>query len=205
MAASSSTSLLNTSWLLGAAAAGTAEDDTRAENDDLAWRAALAELGPRLLLFARQWVRCPADAEDIVQDAFVRCWRRHRARAAESPALFFAAVRSSALDFLRREQRRQTREAKAAEEAAPLLPSATTPSFESTTAAEDSAARTAVLEAALGTLPVEQREVLVLKIWSELTFADIAAVLGIKPDTAASRFRYALAALRKQLSPSSVD
>lgn len=196
---SSTTSLLNASWLLGTAAtAAGAADGTRAENDDLAWRAALAELGPRLLLFARQWVRCPADAEDIVQDAFVRCWRRHRASAAESSALFFAAVRSSALDFLRREQRRQTREARAVEETAPLFAAAAA-------GAEDSAERSAALEAALETLPVEQREVLVLKIWSELTFADIAAVLGIKPDTAASRFRYALHALRKQLVPSSAD
>ena len=36
-----------------------------------------------------------------------------------------------------------------------------------------------------------------MKIWNELTFAEIADVLGISQNTAASRYRYALAALKK--------
>lgn len=55
------------------------------------------------------------------------------------------------------------------------------------------------LAAAVDQLPVEQREVLVMKIWNELTFAEIATVLGISGNTAASRYRYALAALKKAL------
>jgi len=42
--------------------------------------------------------------------------------------------------------------------------------------------------------------VLVMKIWDELTFAEIGQALGISPNTAASRYRYALAALKKDLS-----
>jgi RNA polymerase sigma-70 factor (ECF subfamily) len=41
--------------------------------------------------------------------------------------------------------------------------------------------------------------VLALKIWGELTFGQIAVQLEISPNTAASRYRYALAALRKDL------
>ena len=55
------------------------------------------------------------------------------------------------------------------------------------------------LVAALDLLPNEQREVLTLKIWSEFTFAEIASALGISQNTAASRYRYALAALKKNL------
>jgi len=36
-----------------------------------------------------------------------------------------------------------------------------------------------------------------MKVWNELTFADIATVLEISPNTAASRYRYALVALKK--------
>jgi len=43
------------------------------------WKVCFASLAPGLLLFARQWVRSRADAEDIVQEAFVRIWRRHHA------------------------------------------------------------------------------------------------------------------------------
>jgi hypothetical protein len=39
-------------------------------------RVVFSEVAPGLPLFARQWTRSPADAEDIVQEAFVKFWRR---------------------------------------------------------------------------------------------------------------------------------
>ena len=57
------------------------------------------------------------------------------------------------------------------------------------------------LVAALDHLPRDQREVLVMKIWNELTFAEIAEALGISQNTAASRYRYGLAALKKTYQP----
>ena len=53
---------------------------------------------------------------------------------------------------------------------------------------------------ALAALPTEQREVIVMKIWGGLTFKGIGNVLRISPNTAASRYRYALEALRSHLS-----
>jgi len=55
------------------------------------------------------------------------------------------------------------------------------------------------LERALAALPEEQREVLTMKIDGELTFEQIAAALGVSPNTAASRYRYALEKLRSAL------
>ncbi|MFK8113261.1 MAG: RNA polymerase sigma factor [Rubripirellula sp.] len=52
---------------------------------------------------------------------------------------------------------------------------------------------------ALRSLPTEQSEVVVLKIWEELTFAQIADVLELSPSTAASRYRYAIAKLTEKL------
>jgi RNA polymerase sigma-70 factor (ECF subfamily) len=52
------------------------------------------------------------------------------------------------------------------------------------------------LRRALGKLPDDQREVIVLHVWGELTFSEIAALLGVSSNTAASRYRYALAKLR---------
>ena len=46
-----------------------------------------------------------------------------------------------------------------------------------------------------------QREVIVLKIWGDLTFAQIAQTLGESINTVASRYRYALEALRKHIKP----
>ena len=46
-------------------------------------------------------------------------------------------------------------------------------------------------------LPPKQREVIVMKIDGDLTFTEIAGVLGVSANTAASRYRYALAKLRR--------
>ena len=55
------------------------------------------------------------------------------------------------------------------------------------------------LRRALAELPDDQREVTVLHIWGELTFAQIADLLTISANTAASRYRYALARLRESM------
>src|SRR5205814_7281250 len=72
------------------------------------WKVCFSELAPGLVLFARQWVRSPADAEDVVQDAFVRFWRRNL--SIKNRALLYAAVRSAALDLIRRDSRQSRRE-----------------------------------------------------------------------------------------------
>ena len=68
--------------------------------------------------------------------------------------------------------------------------------------ANDEAARVA---AALGRLPREQREVVVLKTYGQLTFKEIAESLDLSINTAMSRHRYALEALRKDLVPEGVQ
>jgi RNA polymerase sigma-70 factor, ECF subfamily len=153
------------------------------------WKSCFSEVAPGLLLFARQWVRSAADAEDVVQEAFVKFWRRNY--KIDNRALLYAAVRSIALDVIRRDRRRARREASVFAEAEPAIE----PQFEW----EDEAQ--SALAAAVDSLPHDQREVLVLKIWNELTFSEIASALGISQNTAASRYRYALACLRKSLQP----
>jgi RNA polymerase sigma-70 factor, ECF subfamily len=61
------------------------------------------------------------------------------------------------------------------------------------------------LRHALAILPEDQREVVVLHIWGELTFAQIADLLDISSNTAASRYRYALAKLRGTMLPAPND
>ena len=57
------------------------------------------------------------------------------------------------------------------------------------------------LAEALGELPAEQRAVVHLKLWEGLTFEEIAAVLDLSANTAASRYRYGLDKLRGRLRP----
>ena len=161
-------------------------ESARPEDD---WQTCFTQLGPALLLFARRWTNCRAEAEDIVQEAFVRFWRRQH--SISNRALLYATVRSTALDRLRSDQRRARREAAVALDGAQHLE----PQF--TTVDEGQRMLTAAVER----LPNEQREVVILKIWNEFTFAEIGSVLEISQNTAASRYRYALGALKKILQP----
>ncbi|MGI9470051.1 MAG: RNA polymerase sigma factor [Rubripirellula sp.] len=52
---------------------------------------------------------------------------------------------------------------------------------------------------ALRTLPTDQSEVVVLKIWEEMKFVEIGQILEISPSTAASRYRYAMEKLEEKL------
>ena len=51
----------------------------------------------------------------------------------------------------------------------------------------------------LAELPVEQREVIVLKIWQDCTFEEIGGLLEISPNTAAGRYRYGVQKIKNQL------
>ena len=162
-------------------------------NDTTDWSGWLDRHGPALLLLARQWAPSHADAEDVVQEAFVRFWRS-RDRARDPLAYLFACVKSSARDWVRGESRRERREI-----------AASVPEVEPAFAGPaEQAERRGAVEGALRELPEEQREVLVMKIWGELTFPQIGEALGIPANTAASRYRYALDKLRERLAEESI-
>jgi len=55
------------------------------------------------------------------------------------------------------------------------------------------------LESALRNLPPEQREVVHLKVYEAMTFEQIGAAMEIPPNTAASRYRYAMEKLRRYM------
>jgi RNA polymerase sigma-70 factor, ECF subfamily len=163
--------------------------------DGTTWQRMLHQCGDGLFLYARQLCRNDADAADVVQEAFLRVWRKHANNGVtepDLPALCYSAVRYTVLDRQRQAARRWRREVAAGEtlyEQPPL--------FESSLEKAEEQAR---LETAIRELPVEQREVLTLKIWGELTFQQIATVTDESPNTVASRYRLALAALRQQLA-----
>ena len=153
------------------------------------WAVWLDRHGAALVLLARQWVASRADAEDVVQEAFVRFWRS-RHRVAEPVAYLYACVKRCALDWQRGRGRQIRREQAVAR------PEAEGPF----TGPMEESERRAAIASALRGLPEDQREVLVMKVWGALTFAQIAQVLQVSANTAASRYRYALAKLREQLA-----
>jgi RNA polymerase sigma-70 factor, ECF subfamily len=153
------------------------------------WTAWLDEHITTLILLARQWVPARTDAEDVVQEAFIRFWRS-RHRVSDPAGFFYACVKNVAIDW-QRNQKRQTRrdEAVARKEPATLF-----------VGPLEHSERRRAIEFALGGLPINQREVLVMRIWGDLSFSQIGAALKISDNTAKSRYRYALAKLSEQLA-----
>ncbi|MEM7387843.1 MAG: sigma-70 family RNA polymerase sigma factor, partial [Verrucomicrobiota bacterium] len=84
-----------------------------AENDPQVWKAWYEEHGARLLLYSRQQTRSGADAEDVLQDAFVRMWKTaEKEPSLGLPNLPFAytSIRRCAIDHARKTDRRKNRE-----------------------------------------------------------------------------------------------
>lgn len=153
------------------------------------WEQWLVQHGPALLLFARQQCRCEADAQDLVQEAILESWRRQGGEASPPVALVFATIRRRAVDLARSTKRRAVREATVQAEAELTW-------FDSSPEERE---WSQILQQAMGTLPEIYRQVVTLKTWGELTFAEIAVALEIPANTAASRYRYALDTLRQLL------
>ena len=147
-----------------------------------------------LFAFLLNLTRDEADTRDLLQEIFVKL-AREPARLAGvrvERAFLVQLAHNAAIDLLRRRgTRERTKENFAAEMISPFAP-ATEPDEEMFRQA---------LAAALAALPAEQRAVVHLKLWGDLTFAEIAAALEIPPNTAASRYRYGLDKLRDQLRP----
>lgn len=162
------------------------------------WKQTFNQVAPQLVLYARQLVPSKADAEDVVQMAFVRWWRRFPDGDSAHIPLLYAAVRTIALDQRRSDTRRVNREARSDI----AVPHENAPAFDPQPGQQEIAS---IVEKALQDLPAQQREVVTLKLWGNLTFNEIAAMTGESINTIAGRYRYALQALHRKLAPLKED
>jgi RNA polymerase sigma-70 factor (ECF subfamily) len=142
------------------------------------------EHGAVLLLFAISISRDRGRAQDAVHQVFLRMLEHRKLDdIGDVKAYLFTSVRNCILN----DHKASQRNAALNEESAWFDP----PHRDYTAELN--------LRRALDSLPDDQRQVLVLHVWAELTFLQTAEVLGISSNTAASRYRYALANLRESM------
>ena len=131
---------------------------------------------------------CSGLAEDAVHEAFVRLCGRREKPAGSLVAYVFAAVRNAAVDCRRREKREQ--------EVTETLFAEARSEEKSQSAMNDNAMR---LRREIESLDKDTREIIVMKIFGELTFEEIGSVLTIPAATIATRYRRALTTLEERL------
>lgn len=144
--------------------------------------------------YALNLTRNEADAHDLLQEVFLKL-----AQQAESleplrhPRSYLLRLAHNLLvdQFRRQSTRQHAADALASDEARLFAP----------TPDPDEAVFRQTLALALAELPPEQRAVVHLKLWENMTFEAIGAVLGIPPNTAASRYRYGIDKLQARLRP----
>lgn len=137
-----------------------------------------------LLLFAAALIGEHSRAQDAVHQVFLRLLETRKLRdALDVKAYLFTCVRNAALNDRKARQRDVVLDPDCAWFEPP----------------HRDFAEELHLRRALWALPEDQREVIVLHIWGDLTFSQVAEVVGISANTAASRYRYALARLREAM------
>lgn len=139
--------------------------------------------GPALVLYARQWCAAP---EDVVQNAMLKLIVLSQ-EPRDVVAWLYRVVRNGAIDAGRSERRRQRHESAVARPDHWFV--------ESDVNGIDAARAVAALQR----LPEEQREVIVARLWGDLSFEQIAELAGCSSSTAFRHFSAAIAALREEL------
>lgn len=155
-------------------------EDNRAEIESL-----YRQHGAALLLFASAITGERSRAQDAVHQVFLKLLANgNLSGAQDKKAYLFACTRNAVLNERKFQDRHEPLEADAAWFSPP----------------DRDLAGERDLRRGLAALPNDQREIVVLHIWGDLTFAQIADLLRISPNTAASRYRYALRKLREEMS-----
>ena len=146
-----------------------------------------------LFAFLLNFLRNEQDARDLLQEVFVRIARQPGLlrRSRDERTYLLGLAHNAAVDWMRRRAAREKYHERSAGLAA-VFAASDNPDEEKFREA---------LSQALAKLPEEQRAVVHLKLWEDLTFEQIAETLAISPNTAASRYRYGLDKLRDHLRP----
>lgn len=142
--------------------------------------------GARLVLYARQWLD-RSEAEDVVQDAFISLLTAHQ-QPEHAKAWLYKAVRNAAISAVRSGGRRRTRERFIALARGELFEHKVVDLIDA-----------AAAEKALATLPHTQREIVVLRIWGQMTLSQVAETVGLAVSSVHDAYRSALSALRQAM------
>jgi RNA polymerase sigma factor (sigma-70 family) len=143
-------------------------------------------------------------AEDLLQETFIKAIKKLRSGSYNEEGKFVPWIvriaHNLAIDYFRKERRYPT-----------IIMEDGCNIFNSLEFSEDSSESVRIkdetheaLKMMINTLPETQKEVLLMRHYSEMSFQEIAEATGVSINTALGRMRYALINLRKQLEKNSI-
>ena len=148
----------------------------------------------RLALYVLQWLPCRSDAEDVVQDVFIRFWPR-LPDVSHPVSYLYRSARNAAHNWSRGAHRREEAERRRTPERL----------FDDPPGDLEEEEFRVRVETALRSLSSAQREIVTLRLWADLSFPEISETLGIPVATAKSRYRSSLEALRRTQMGAAVE
>ena len=155
---------------------------------------ALVELfdqhGQRLLKYLTARVGA-TNARDVLQNTFTRLFRHHKklAKADNMTAYVYGTARNETIRFLQQRENRQALKTQTLDQARSVID----PSHSSANSLENKEA----VQLLLKQLDGASREIVELKIFSGLTFKEVAKIVEMPEQTAATRYRRAIEKLRR--------
>lgn len=160
----------------------------------------------RLWNFLRRFVTEPSTAEDVLQEVFLRVVRNAAdwQPTAKFSTWLYTIARNLCTDQARRAEHRRAESldgpgvSDSGERTVPRVERLPSPTANSETQVIDRETASRV-DRALAELPVEQREVFLMRETMDMSFAEIARAVGASEPTVKSRMRYALQRLRSAL------
>ncbi len=142
--------------------------------------------GSELVLYARQLIQ--AGAEDIVHDAFIKLMNQIRTPS-NVRAWLYTTVRNAAITVIRTRKRHKKHDERIKDQ----KPKWFQAKFETLIDAS-------IAQKAMQKLPPQQREVVVMRIWGQMTLRQIAAITDCSVTTVHSRYKMAIKAMRKTMA-----
>src|SRR5262245_60302570 len=155
--------------------------------DEASWIEAYRALEKPLYNVVYRWLWDRTESQDVVQEAFLRCWR---ARARIRPEGFKAYVYRTALNLAANRRRRKKLWRLVSFESLPEEPA---------DARDGAHVLSRRVREAIDALPEQLKRVLFLSELAGLSYGEIAAATGVQEGTVGSRRNRALALLRKRL------
>lgn len=166
------------------------------------WQHWIRENLEALLLYSKWQTRNEADAQDVLQTVLEKTWREFKKQGPDHIyALVCKKIRHASIDLYRYRENLENREKKYGELEVMRSDCEQNENesqwFGSFIEAQESQQ---LLLAALRRIDKELQEIVILHIWNELSFRDIAEVTGLSKSTAAEKYKKAVLKLKEQLN-----